>query len=55
MTSVRVYGTPREPIAALAEVERCSGSQFAPEIGEALQRLWTEGRLTLTDVPGAVV
>ena len=55
MTSVRVYGTPRDPLEALAEVERCSGGQFAPEVVGALQRLWTERRLTLTDAPGVVV
>ncbi len=55
MTSVRVYGTPRDPLDALAEVERCSGGQFAPETVDALQRLFTEGRLRLTDARGAVV
>ena len=55
MTSVRVYGTPRDQLDALAEVQRCSGKQFAPEAVEALQRLWREGRLTLTAAPGAVV
>jgi len=55
MTSVRVYGTPRDPLEALAEVERCLGGQFAPETVDSLQRLFTEGRLRLTDVRGAVV
>lgn len=55
MTSVRVYGAPRDPFDALAEVERCSGGQFAPETVEALQRLFSEGRLRLTDARGAVV
>ena len=52
MTSVRVYGTPRSPDAALDEVRACSGEQFAPAVAAALSALWDAGRVALTDVGG---
>jgi diguanylate cyclase (GGDEF)-like protein/putative nucleotidyltransferase with HDIG domain len=53
MTSVRVYGVPRIPIAALAEVRSCAGSQFDPQVAEALQVLQADGRLTVTQATRA--
>ncbi len=38
MTSTRAYREPFTPRAALAEVERCSGAQFDPEVVEAFVR-----------------
>ena len=35
MTSLRPYGSPRPPAAALAELRRCAGSQFDPVVVEA--------------------
>ncbi len=51
MTSVRVYGVPRTPEDALREVRACSGTQFDPNVADALAALQAEGRLTLTDAP----
>jgi HD-GYP domain-containing protein (c-di-GMP phosphodiesterase class II) len=53
MTSVRVYGVPRSPIAALAEVRSCAGSQFDPQVAQALQALQADGRLTVTEATRA--
>ena len=53
MTSVRVYGVPRTPSAALAEVRSCSGSQFDPQVAQALQVLQADGRLTVTEATHA--
>jgi HD-GYP domain-containing protein (c-di-GMP phosphodiesterase class II) len=36
MTSERVYRCRLEPADALAELERCAGTQFDPEIVSAL-------------------
>ena len=35
MTSERVYRQPLSPAEALAELERCAGTQFDPAIVEA--------------------
>jgi HD-GYP domain-containing protein (c-di-GMP phosphodiesterase class II) len=39
MTSVRPYRDPRTHEEALAEVERCSGSQFDPQVARAFLSL----------------
>lgn len=48
MTSIRVYGTPRPAAAAVAEIRRCSGLQFSPDVVGAIDALWTEDRLAVT-------
>lgn len=53
MTSVRVYGVPRTPVAALTEVRSCSDSQFDPQVAQALQCLQADGRLTVTEATRA--
>jgi diguanylate cyclase (GGDEF)-like protein len=47
MTSDRPYRSGMEVGAALAEVERCSGTQFDPRVGSALVRLVRDGGMTL--------
>ncbi len=54
MTSVRVYGTPRTPDAALREVQECAGTQFDPDVAAALGALKSDGRLTLTEATSSV-
>jgi diguanylate cyclase (GGDEF)-like protein/PAS domain S-box-containing protein len=46
MTSIRVYGEPRTQPEALAEFARSAGTQFAPEVVQVLERLWTAGDVT---------
>ncbi len=43
MTSTRPYRRALPTSHALAEIERCSGSQFDPEIANAFLRAWSEG------------
>lgn len=45
MTTDRPYQVGRRASDALLECQRCSGSQFAPEVVEALVRLWERGAL----------
>jgi putative nucleotidyltransferase with HDIG domain len=45
MTSVRSYKEPRRVEEALVEVRRHHGTQFAPEIVDAMERLWNDGQL----------
>ena len=45
MTSSRFYGEALKTSEALAECRRESGTQFAPEAVEALERLWALGAL----------
>ena len=47
MTSDRPYRAGMEVEEAVAELRRCSGTQFEPEIVEALARLVEEGELTV--------
>ncbi|HEX2161325.1 MAG TPA: HD domain-containing phosphohydrolase [Thermoleophilaceae bacterium] len=42
MTSGRPYRTARTPAEALAELRRCSGTQFDPEVVDALEAVVTE-------------
>jgi two-component system cell cycle response regulator len=42
MTSERPYSEPRDAAAALAELQRCSGSQFDPRVIQALERVVTQ-------------
>jgi HD-GYP domain-containing protein (c-di-GMP phosphodiesterase class II) len=43
MTSTRPYRRALPTIHALAEIERCSGNQFDPEIAHAFLRAWSDG------------
>jgi HD-GYP domain-containing protein (c-di-GMP phosphodiesterase class II) len=43
MTSTRPYRRALPAYHALAEIERCSGSQFDPEIAHAFLRAWSAG------------
>lgn len=45
MTSTRPYRAPRMPDEALEELERCSGSQFDPELVDAFAKAWAEAGL----------
>jgi len=45
MTSTRPYRTPRQVEDALAELERCAGTQFDPELVRAFRAAWGEGDL----------
>jgi diguanylate cyclase (GGDEF)-like protein/PAS domain S-box-containing protein len=53
MTSVRAYSDARGREEALAELQRCSGSQFDPGVAEALIRLARCGALERLDLPSA--
>lgn len=52
MTSARPYRDPLAPATAIAEVERCSGSQFDPEIAAAFVDAFDAGEI-LVDEPVA--
>ena len=52
MTSVRPYRPALSVPAALAELERCAGSQFDPELAQAFVDGWREGEIS---VPGRPV
>ena len=43
MTSTRPYRRALPTFHALAEIERCAGSQFDPEIAQAFLRAWSAG------------
>jgi HD-GYP domain-containing protein (c-di-GMP phosphodiesterase class II) len=43
MTSTRPYRRALPTFHALAEIERCAGSQFDPEISHAFLRAWSAG------------
>jgi diguanylate cyclase (GGDEF)-like protein/PAS domain S-box-containing protein len=45
MTSPRAYGVALDPEDALEECRRERGRQFAPDIVDALERLWTLGAI----------
>ncbi len=42
MTSTRTYSTPRAQSAVRAEIERCAGTQFDPEIARVMLRMIDE-------------
>ena len=44
MTSTRTYSTPRPQAAVRAEIERCAGTQFDPEIARVLLRMIDEDK-----------
>jgi two-component system, cell cycle response regulator len=44
MTAERPYTDPRPPEVALAELRRCAGSQFDPDVIEAFCAAWAERR-----------
>jgi len=54
MTSSRPYRTALTLGAALEEVERCSGTQFDPEIAEAFLDAWRAGEIAHTSPPDAL-
>jgi HD-GYP domain-containing protein (c-di-GMP phosphodiesterase class II) len=45
MTSTRPYRRALPTYHALAEIERCAGSQFDPEIANAFLKAWSAGAL----------
>src|SRR5690606_6465236 len=45
MTSERPYHQPLSTEDALAEIRRCSGGQFSPEVVDAMERLVRERAL----------
>jgi len=45
MTSTRPYRRALPQAAAIAEVERCAGTQFDPDVSLALADAWRDGRL----------
>jgi HD-GYP domain-containing protein (c-di-GMP phosphodiesterase class II) len=52
MTSVRAYRPALTIEQALAELDRCAGSQFDPELARAFVEGWRQGEIT---VPGRPV
>ncbi len=58
MTARRAYKGRRSPEEAMAELQRCAGSQFDPQVVGALLALWERGELelepTLEQLPGEV-
>jgi HD-GYP domain-containing protein (c-di-GMP phosphodiesterase class II) len=53
MTSIRPYRAPLAPDAALAELERCSGSQFDPLMARTFADAWDAGDLPVAARPPA--
>lgn len=47
MTTSRPYRAGLSPQAAAAEIARAAGAQFHPQVAEAFQRLFAEGRFTV--------
>jgi putative nucleotidyltransferase with HDIG domain len=45
MTSTRPYRAPRRPDDAWDELQRCSGTQFDPELVQAFAEAWAESGL----------
>lgn len=43
MTSNRPYRPALSPVAAVAELERCAGAQFDPEVVEVFVEAWRQG------------
>lgn len=55
MTSARPYRDPLPTETALAEVERCAGTQFDPEVAAAFIDAYDAGEVAVTDAVTAVV
>src|SRR3989454_1472356 len=53
MTSTRPYRAALSTDAALAELERCSGSQFDPVVARAFTQAWDAGELPFAAQPPA--
>ncbi len=53
MTSTRTYSTPREQAAVRAEIERCSGTQFDPEIAKVMLQMIDEDTGYIMNEKGA--
>src|SRR5205809_515012 len=53
MTSSRPYRAALAPDAALAELERCSGSQFDPVVARTFTEAWYAGELPFAAEPPA--
>ena len=51
MTSTRPYRAALTPEAALAELDRCSGSQFDPQAAGAFVEAWDAGDLPFVEEP----
>jgi len=45
MTSTRPYRRALPTLHALAEIERCAGTQFDPDLAHAFLRAWSAGGL----------
>jgi len=43
MTSTRPYRRALPTLHALAEIERCAGTQFDPQIAHAFLKAWSAG------------
>lgn len=57
MTSVRTYGSSRQPIDAYQEIVRNAGGQFSPDVVAAFQRVWRANGVAVAPslVPGESV
>jgi HD-GYP domain-containing protein (c-di-GMP phosphodiesterase class II) len=53
MTSIRPYRAPLALDAALAELERCSGTQFDPLVARTFADAWDAGELPVAVDPAA--
>jgi putative nucleotidyltransferase with HDIG domain len=51
MTSTRPYRPALSPEAAIAELDRCSGSQFDPQAADAFVEAWDAGDLPFVGEP----
>ena len=52
MCSTRIYAAPRPQAEALDEIRAAAGSQFAPTVVAALERLVEVGALSMGGGPG---
>jgi HD-GYP domain-containing protein (c-di-GMP phosphodiesterase class II) len=52
MTSECVYRRRVSPEEAVAELDRCAGTQFDPEVARAFLELWADGPLRLPEAAG---